>query len=197
MQMDQLHLTDRVEWDLASPLTPELFASQYILDLGLPLSSAPLIAHAVHEEVLRCKRECFEHGLIGSNTAQQRDVEGIIRRGPRKLEGVWREWTEANNFGPRVEELSVEEIEAAEAERERVAAKCVLCLSLSVDLRPDRRHQSEDQARRRQGRLSQAVTRTVTRLAMQPCSSQEVEREKVQHERAEDEVCESSVPSLA
>lgn len=125
VQLDLLHLSDRLEWDLASPLTPELFAAQYILDLSLPPSCAPLIAHAIHEELLRCKRECLEHGLVGTTSASTaRDVEGVNKRAPKRMEGIWREWGEATAYGPRVSELTPAEIEENEIERER-AVKCV------------------------------------------------------------------------
>lgn len=105
---------DRIEWDLSSPLTPELFATLLVRDLALTSSAAPLIAHALHEELFKHKKTCLEMGLVGQ------DFEGVNRkRGGRVLEGVWREWSEIPNYGPKVEVLSLDEMDRLEADRER------------------------------------------------------------------------------
>ncbi|GAA5941229.1 hypothetical protein JCM3775_006654 [Rhodotorula graminis] len=114
IQLGTLHLTDRVEWDLSSPLTPELFAATLVRDLSLSPSAAPVIAHALHEELHRSKRACLELGLFHADEATR------LRRGAKPLEGVWREWNEAQSFGPRVERLSLDQLDKLEAERERV-----------------------------------------------------------------------------
>jgi hypothetical protein len=119
VQIGTLHLVDRVEWDLSSSLTPELFASVLVRDLSLSSSAAPLIAHALHEELFRLKKNCLEMGLVG-----QDDDSAARRRGARPLEGVWREWNETLSFGPRVEVLSLDEMDRVEADRER-AIRCV------------------------------------------------------------------------
>lgn len=118
VQIGTLHLTDRIEWDLSSSLTPELFASVLVRDLSLSSNAAPLIAHALHEELMRIKKSCLEMGLLGA------DDQTLKRRGVRPLEGAWREWNETLGFGPRVEVLSLDEMDRVEAERER-ANRCV------------------------------------------------------------------------
>ncbi|SCZ88006.1 BZ3500_MvSof-1268-A1-R1_Chr2-1g04129 [Microbotryum saponariae] len=109
-----LHLVDRIEWDLSSSLTPELFASVLVRDISLPSSASPLIATAIYEELHRLKKDCLQMGLIG-------DEEGGVprRRGPRPLEGVWRDWNETKDFGPSVEILTLDEMDKKEAERDR------------------------------------------------------------------------------
>lgn len=118
VQIGTLHLTDKLEWDLSSSLTPELFAATLVRDLSLSSSAAPLIAHALHEELLRLKRSCLELGLLSADDATRN------RRGAKALEGVWREWNDADKFGPKVERLSLDELDRVEADRER-AARCV------------------------------------------------------------------------
>ena len=48
---------DHIEWDLLSPLTPEAFARQLCADIGLTGEALPLIAHALHEEILKHKKD--------------------------------------------------------------------------------------------------------------------------------------------
>ncbi|KAA1121959.1 Chromatin structure remodeling complex protein sfh1 [Puccinia graminis f. sp. tritici] len=162
VQIETLHLIDRIEWDLASPLTPELFTAQYICDLNLPRSASPIIAHAIHEEICRHKRDCLSLGLISqevlsssvvvpndadpqttttTSTTPTPNPVGIVQtsfkiesdpllkekygssRGPKKLEGVWRDWHEANLFGPKLQLIHVEDLEWAEIEKERLARR--------------------------------------------------------------------------
>lgn len=60
---------DHIEWDLLSPLTPEAFAKALCADIGLTGEAAPLIAHALHEEILKHKKDALEWGVIGGDTA--------------------------------------------------------------------------------------------------------------------------------
>lgn len=60
---------DHIEWDLLSPLTPEEFAKGLCADIGLTGEAAPLIAHAIHEEILKHKRDAIEWGIIGGEVA--------------------------------------------------------------------------------------------------------------------------------
>lgn len=120
VQIGTLHLVDQIEWDLSSPLTPELFAAVLVRDLALPSSAAPLIAHALHSEIFRHKKHCLELGLIlgggGSGGAAE---DRLQQRGPQELQGVWREWADVPGFGPRLEVLSLDEMDKVEADRER------------------------------------------------------------------------------
>ncbi|GAA6012028.1 hypothetical protein JCM11491_000144 [Sporobolomyces phaffii] len=117
VQIGTLHLRDRIEWDLTSTLTPELFAATLVRDLSLPTSATPIISHALHEEIYRLKKSCLEMGLIGADEWQLR------RKGSKPLEGIWREWTEAQTFGPIVERLTLDELDKVEAERERASRR--------------------------------------------------------------------------
>lgn len=110
VQLGMLRLVDKMEWDLGSPHPPELVAQSLCADLSLPTEAAPTLAHAIHEEVLRAKRECLELGILG-------DMSHV--RGAKKMEGVWREWGDTLDFGPRVELMDWDELEAWEKERDR------------------------------------------------------------------------------
>ena len=154
MQIATHHLQDHIEWDLLSSLTPEAFASNLCADLGLAGEAIPLIAHAVHEELVKHKRDVLEWGVIGlpSDSAtydpdRPRDKSGLSLmkdktglglgwgrtpkdgRGPKPLRSVWRDWAEAEEFGTRFEVLSAEEVERREIERER-ASRYVMMITL-------------------------------------------------------------------
>ncbi|KAA1469670.1 SNF5-domain-containing protein [Dentipellis sp. KUC8613] len=153
VQIDNHHLTDHIEWDLRSTLTPEAFTHQLCLDLGLSGEAAPLIAHAVHEELLKHKKDAIEWGVVGGGAHEDggrdkerdrdkdRDKSGLSLlkdktglglgwgrapkdgRGPRVLRSVWRDWQEAEEFGTRWEVLTAEEVERREGERERASRR--------------------------------------------------------------------------
>lgn len=113
----------------------------------------PLVAHAVHEELLKHKKDAIEWGVIGGDRdpgdggAGQRDRVGLglvkdktglglgwgraprDGRGPKTLKSVWRDWAEAEEFRTKFEELTAEEVERREIERER-ASRWVLYLVL-------------------------------------------------------------------
>jgi len=140
-------------------LTPESFARTLCSDLGLSGESVPLIAHAIHEEILRHKRDAVEWNVIsaGETTAvdpeeereKPRDRSGMSLlkdktglgmgigfgkrgegRGPRSLKGVFRDWSDMEEWGTKLEELTAEEVERREIERERAARYAGYFLSL-------------------------------------------------------------------
>lgn len=149
VQVDNHHLLDHIEWDLRSGLTPEEFTRQLCLDLGLAGEAEPLIAHAVHEELMKHKKDAIEWGVIGGFPVEQaasaedgskdksalnvmKDKTGLglgwgrtpkEGRGPRILRSVWRDWAEAEEFKTRWEMLSQEEVERREVERERASRR--------------------------------------------------------------------------
>ncbi|KAI6113412.1 hypothetical protein EDD16DRAFT_1484126 [Pisolithus croceorrhizus] len=166
VQIATHHLTDHIEWDLLSPLTPEDFSKQLCAELGLAGEAIPLIAHAIHEELIKHKRDAIEWGVIGGDHRESvagpgtlasgggsEDVErrtgagggggggggGVLKdktglglawgrtprenRGPKTLRSVWREWSEAEEFRTRFEELTAEEVEKREIERERASRR--------------------------------------------------------------------------
>ncbi|KAF9075332.1 hypothetical protein BDP27DRAFT_1390221 [Rhodocollybia butyracea] len=144
VQIATYHLTDHIEWDLLSPLTPEAFANQLCKDLGLAGEAIPLIAHAVHEELCRHRKDAVEWGIIsavttgssiGEENAVGKDKTGLgfgnlgrpsrerDGRYPKPLQSVWRDWAEAEEYATRWEELSPEEVERREIERERAGRR--------------------------------------------------------------------------
>ncbi len=137
---------DHIEWDLLSPLTPEEFSIKLAAELGLTGEAVPLIAHAVHEELLKHKKDAIEWGVIGGDretgeepaaTGEKRDRSGfgLVKDktglglgwgraprdgvGRRRSRALWRDWADAEEFRTTFEELTAEEVERREIERER------------------------------------------------------------------------------
>ncbi|KAG1748558.1 hypothetical protein EDB19DRAFT_1682378 [Suillus lakei] len=130
VQIATHHLLDHIEWDLLSPLTPEAFASQLCTELGLSGEALPLIAHAIHEELIKHKKDAIEWGVIGGDKEAEgmKDKTGLgmgwgRTKGPKVLQSVWREWTEAEEFRTRFEVLTAEEVERREVEKERASRR--------------------------------------------------------------------------
>ncbi|KAJ3781132.1 hypothetical protein GGU10DRAFT_367713 [Lentinula aff. detonsa] len=146
VQIATYHLTDHIEWDLLSPLTPEVFSIQLCKDLGLTGEALPLIAHAVHEELCRHRRDVVDWGVVsfsnslndknsgkGDEVARDRTGLGLGSLGrpsrerdgryPKALKSAWRDWGEAEEYATRWEELSPEEVERREIERERAGRR--------------------------------------------------------------------------
>ncbi|KAK9456023.1 hypothetical protein V1511DRAFT_496318 [Dipodascopsis uninucleata] len=103
---------DKFEWDLTSTqLTPESFARTIVQDLGLGGEFYPAIAHAIYEVLIRLKKEACEGHLP---TDVENDAAYNAGAGWRvDQEGLGEEWA------PSLEELTQEEIERREVERER------------------------------------------------------------------------------
>jgi chromatin structure-remodeling complex subunit SFH1 len=142
-------LLDHIEWDLLSPLTPEAFSEKLCAEVGLSGESIPLIAHAIHEELLKHKKDAIEWGVIGGERDGAEDATsgdkpardktglGVMKdktglglgwgrtpkdgRGPKSLKSVWRDWAEAEEFRTKFEVLSAEEVERREIEKERAS----------------------------------------------------------------------------
>ncbi|OSX62795.1 hypothetical protein POSPLADRAFT_1046198 [Postia placenta MAD-698-R-SB12] len=146
VQIATYHLCDTIEWDLLSSLTPEAFASKLCSELGLSGEAVPLVAHAMHEEIVKHKRDALEWGVIGGDAREAdderpRDKSGLSLlkdktglglgwgrapkdgRGPKPLRSVWRDWAEAEEFTTRFEVLTAEEVERREVERERASRR--------------------------------------------------------------------------
>ncbi|KAJ7069489.1 hypothetical protein C8F01DRAFT_1078055 [Mycena amicta] len=130
VQIGNHHLVDHIEWDLLSPLTPEAFATTLCRELGLTGEAIPLVSHAVHEEILKHKKDCVEWGVVDGGGFALRDKTGLglgsvgrARGGPKVLESVWRDWQEADELRTRFEILSAEEVERREVERERASRR--------------------------------------------------------------------------
>jgi chromatin structure-remodeling complex subunit SFH1 len=107
--------TDKFEWSLLHPPgTAEMFAKQTCADLGLAGEWVPAMAHAIYEAVLRLKKEaCESGGLVGGGEIDNSAANG--------QEAGWRYDPEhlADEWEPKVEILSKEEIEKREGDRER------------------------------------------------------------------------------
>ncbi|KAH7909819.1 hypothetical protein BJ138DRAFT_1136396 [Hygrophoropsis aurantiaca] len=149
VQISTHHLLDHIEWDLLSPLTPEAFSRQLCNDLGLSGEAIPLVAHAIHEELMKHKKDAIEWGVIGGDREVPEDYAsdkprdksglGLVKdktglglgwgrtpkdgRGPKVLRSVWRDWPEAEEFRTRFEVLSAEEVERREIEKERASRR--------------------------------------------------------------------------
>ncbi|KAK9379359.1 uncharacterized protein V2V93DRAFT_373609 [Kockiozyma suomiensis] len=116
---EQLSSTDVVEAPtqslisdvLKTGLTPEQFARTVVADLGLAGEFYPAIAHAIYEVLIRLKKEACEGHLpveVDNDAAYNTEAGWRVDQ-----EGLGDEWA------PTVEELTQEEIERREVERER------------------------------------------------------------------------------
>ncbi|KAJ9138466.1 RSC complex subunit Sfh1 [Pleurostoma richardsiae] len=119
--------TDKFEWSLLHPPgTAESFAKQTCADLGLSGEWVPALTHAIYEAELRLKKEaCESGGLVagwngaGAIGAGEFPNDAAITVGG---EGAgWRYDPEhlADEWEPKIETLSKEEIEKREGDRER------------------------------------------------------------------------------
>ena len=110
--------TDKFEWSLLHPVgVAEKFARLTCADLGLHGEWVPAMAHAIYEAVLRLKKEACESGsLLGFSGGGELDNMAISEAGAGwrfDNEGLAEEWE------PKLEILSKEEIEKREGDRER------------------------------------------------------------------------------
>lgn len=107
--------TDRFEWSLLHPPgIAEIFARRTCADIGLTGEWIPAMTHAIYEAVLRLKKETCESGGLGGGVAN----DSLAANGG---EAGWRYDPEhlADEWEPKVETLSKEEIEKREGDRER------------------------------------------------------------------------------
>lgn len=125
--------TDKFEWSLKHPPgLPDIFARQTCADLGLSGEWVPAIAHAIYEAVIKLKRDVVENngslaGVVGSGVAGWGEIENEVAEvhaDGTLLVGEGAGWRFDNEhlcdeWEPRVEILSKEEIEKREGDRER------------------------------------------------------------------------------
>ena len=128
----------------ALPGSPEAFARILCADIGLYGEAVPLVAHALHEEILKHKKDAIEWGVLTVEPLSARSrARNPFGPGPRPLVGVWRDWTEVAEFTPRLEIMSQEELERRELERERISRFVlflqVCCALLVLTLKTRRR----------------------------------------------------------
>jgi chromatin structure-remodeling complex subunit SFH1 len=111
--------TDKFEWSLLHPPgTAEIFARQTCADMGLAGEWVPAVTHAIYEAVLRLKKEaCESGGLVGGFGYGGE----MLNEAANGAEAGWRYDNEhlADEWEPKVEALSKEEIERREGDRER------------------------------------------------------------------------------
>jgi chromatin structure-remodeling complex subunit SFH1 len=113
--MNRLY-TDKFEWSLLHPPGfAEMFAKTTCADIGLAGEWVSAMTHAIYEAVLRLKKEACENGgLVGDGEIDNDAVEPTIGAGWRyDHEHLCDEWE------PKIEMLSKEEIEKREGDRER------------------------------------------------------------------------------
>jgi chromatin structure-remodeling complex subunit SFH1 len=113
--MNRLY-SDKFEWSLLHPPGfAEMFAKVTCADLGLAGEWVPAMTHAIYEAVLRLKKEACENGgLVGDGEIDNDSVDPAVGAGWRyDHEHLCDEWE------PKVEILSKEEIEKREGDRER------------------------------------------------------------------------------
>ncbi|KAK4235047.1 hypothetical protein C8A03DRAFT_18151 [Achaetomium macrosporum] len=122
--------TDKFEWSLLHPPgTAEIFAKQTCADLGLHGEWIPAMTHAIYEAVLKLKKEaCESGGLVAGWGNPSAATLGGGAEFPNDAavtaggEGAgWRYDPEhlADDWEPKLETLSKEEIEKREGDRER------------------------------------------------------------------------------
>ena len=111
--------TDKFEWSLLHPPgAAELFAKQTCADMGLPGEWIPAMAHAIYEAVLRLKKDACESGGLVGGSGYGGEIDNAAANGQ---EAGWRYDPEhlADEWEPKLEILSKEEIEKREGDRER------------------------------------------------------------------------------
>ncbi|CUS22900.1 LAQU0S07e02674g1_1 [Lachancea quebecensis] len=111
--LDSKMYEDNFEWDLNDQsLTPEQFANSVVQDLGLTREFAPAIAHALHESLLRVKKDWLE-GHISPDQVANGAAFGYLSGIRLDVDALGVSWC------PKVEVLSQWEIEKREIEKER------------------------------------------------------------------------------
>ncbi|KAK0621638.1 hypothetical protein B0T17DRAFT_591486 [Bombardia bombarda] len=122
--------TDKFEWSLLHPPgTAEIFAKQTCADLGLAGEWVPAMTHAIYEAVLKLKKEACESGglvagwgatALGAGTGASDFPNDAATTAGGEGAG-WRYDPEhlADDWEPKLETLSKEEIEKREGDRER------------------------------------------------------------------------------
>ena len=108
--------TDKFEWSLLHPVgLAERFAKQTCADIGLSGEWVPAMAHAIYEAVLRLKKEACESGGPNGYGGE------IDNMAADPCGAGWRFDNEhlADEWEPKLERLSKEEMEKREGDRER------------------------------------------------------------------------------
>lgn len=120
LNLESMLYNDKFEWSLLHPPgTAEAFAKTTCSDLGLTGEWIPAMTHAIYEAVLRLKKEaCEVGGLVAGWGGLQQELPNDAAHG---ADAGWRYDPEhlADEWEPKIEILSKEEIEKREGDRER------------------------------------------------------------------------------
>jgi chromatin structure-remodeling complex subunit SFH1 len=112
--------TDKFEWSLLHPHgMAERFAQVTCADIGLGPEWVSSISHGIYEAVLKLKKEvCESGGLVSGVGGYGNEIDNQAANGQ---EAGWRYDPEGlgDEWEPKVETLSKEEIEKREGDRER------------------------------------------------------------------------------
>ena len=114
--------TDKFEWSLLHPPgMAEEFAKVTSADLGLGGEWVSAIAHGIYEAVLKLKKEACESGGFIASGIGGHGASEIDNQAANGAEAGWRYDPEGlgDEWEPKVETLSKEEIERREGDRER------------------------------------------------------------------------------
>ncbi|EDO17341.1 hypothetical protein Kpol_1062p51 [Vanderwaltozyma polyspora DSM 70294] len=104
---------DNFQWNLNDKsLSPEKFAETVVKDLGLTREYMPAIAHALHEYLIRVKKEWME-GQLNQDHVPNGTAFGYLSGIRLDLDSMGADWC------PKVEALTPEEIQRREIEKER------------------------------------------------------------------------------
>ncbi|CAG8530889.1 1999_t:CDS:2, partial [Acaulospora colombiana] len=104
IHVGKLNLRDRFEWDLSSDLTPEEFSKILVSDLGIGGEFVSVIAHSIHEQLLKYKKE-----MKPDDSDNEREP----------LKSVFRSFEDAEEWCPVLEILTSEELEKIRLDQER------------------------------------------------------------------------------
>lgn len=128
--------SDKFEWSLIHPPgLAEEFAARTCADFGLAGEWVSIIAHAIYESVLRLKKDVCENGGLLLNYGE------MPNDAAQGAEAGWRYEPDhlAEEWEPRIENLSKEEIEKREGDRERQLRRVrreTARYSTTTDMRP-------------------------------------------------------------
>lgn len=104
IHVGKLKLRDQFEWDLSSDLTPEEFSKILVSDLGIGGEFVTVIAHSIHEQLLKYKKEIKPDD---SDDEQE------------PLKSIFRSFEDAEEWCPVLEILTSEELEKIRVDQER------------------------------------------------------------------------------
>ncbi|KAK9721093.1 Chromatin structure remodeling complex protein sfh1, variant 2 [Basidiobolus ranarum] len=136
LHVGQTHLRDQFEWDLYSELSPSDFARQLTGDLALGGEFISLITFAIHEQLYRHRQERLSY----ADEMEDSDMAPPLSSAFRPME-------EAENWTPKLENLSSEELERILIDNERSIRRLRrdasrFVISRPIDLKPTNRTSS-------------------------------------------------------